>query len=164
MSDQIESMVQMIHCSHWTVYTKQTICWDPTKTEKHWECLLGQLRIKTDLEFHGELQVLEDWKLRLSTIFTKSWRLSNPDTMFLWTKISYTVSSWIVLGKVYFALRSKCNTTVSRPPTHKRAKWKWRHLPFPLSLYLDYDLCVSWTFKICPFPFWNGPFLPSLRV
>ena len=152
MSDQIESMVQMIHCSHWTVYTKQTICWDPTKTEKHWECLLGQLRIKTDLEFHGELQVLEDWKLRLSTIFTKSWRLSNPDTMFLWTKISYTVSSWIVLGKVYFALRSKCNTI-------KASHTQESQMKMTTFAFSSFSLFRLWSVRFLNFQDMSYPFL-----
>ena len=34
MSDRIEPMVELIHCSHRTVYTNQSICWDPIETER----------------------------------------------------------------------------------------------------------------------------------
>ena len=32
--DRIGPMVELIHCSHRTVYTNQTICWDPIETKK----------------------------------------------------------------------------------------------------------------------------------
>ena len=34
MSGRIEPMVELIHCSHRTVYTNQTICLDPIETER----------------------------------------------------------------------------------------------------------------------------------
>ena len=34
VSGRIELMVELIHCSHWMVYTNQTICWDPIETER----------------------------------------------------------------------------------------------------------------------------------
>ena len=34
VSGRIEPMVELIHCSHRTVYTNQTICWDPIETER----------------------------------------------------------------------------------------------------------------------------------
>ena len=34
LSGRIEPMDELIHCSHRTVYTNQTICWDPIETER----------------------------------------------------------------------------------------------------------------------------------
>ena len=37
LTGRIEPMVEMIHCSHRTVYTNQTKCWDPIETERRGE-------------------------------------------------------------------------------------------------------------------------------
>ena len=34
LSGRIEPMVELIHCSHRTIYTNQTIGWDPIETER----------------------------------------------------------------------------------------------------------------------------------
>ena len=34
VSDPIEPMVELVHCSHRTVYTDHKICWDPKETER----------------------------------------------------------------------------------------------------------------------------------